>query len=362
MKWSSKTPLPVTRNRSIAKLLFLLLLASCSAEQTPDQQRYVFNIPANLNRPMPVSEHNPTTDAGVLLGEKLFYDPRLSANNLVSCATCHQPDKAFSDGLALSDRGVSHEPLLRHVPQLTNVAWYEGYFWDGGAKNLESLVFGPLTHPDEMGQDLREIVKELGDDPAYPRLFREAFGQDTIHTAFVARALAQYMRTFISADSRYDRYIRGEGETLTPFELEGMRLVKEKCAACHAFEPGEADFFTDFAYHNNGLDAQYPAGEEGLYKGRYRVSLDSADIGAYKTPTLRNLPQSAPYMHDGRMTTMKAVLDHYESGIKVSPYLDTLLITEDGRPGIPMTASEKEAILAFLHTLEDASAFRSSYP
>jgi cytochrome c peroxidase len=285
----------------------------------------------------------------------------LSANNLVSCATCHQPDKAFSDGLALSDRGVSKQSLLRHVPQLTNVAWYEGYFWDGGAKNLESLVFGPLTHPDEMGQDLREVVKELGDDPAYPQLFRQAFGRDTIHTAFVARALAQYMRTFISANSRYDHYIRDEGEVLTPFELEGMRLVKEKCAACHAFKPGQADFFTDFAYHNNGLDAQYPEGEEGLFKGRFRVSLDSAQMGAYKTPTLRNLPQSAPYMHDGRMPTLKAVLDHYASGVQMSPYVDTLLIDEAGRPGIPMTAREKEAILAFLHTLADTTTLRSAY-
>lgn len=309
---------------------------------------------------MPVSEHNPTTQAGVLLGEKLFYDSRLSHNNLVSCATCHQPSMAFSDGLALSERGVSNEPLLRHVPQLTNVAWYEGYFWDGGAKNLESLVFGPLTHPDEMGQDLQEVVKELSDDPTYPQLFRQAFRKDTVHIAFVARALAQYMRTLISANSRYDRYIRGEGEQLTPFELEGMRLVQEKCAACHTFDPGVADFFTDFSYHNNGLDAEYPDGEEGLWKGRFRVSLDSAQIGAYKTPTLRNLPQSAPYMHDGRMSSLKAVLDHYDSGIQMSPYLDTLLIAEDGRPGIPMTVREKEAILAFLFTLEDSEDLKGT--
>lgn len=344
--------MPVSRVLHTGQLMLLVLLVSCMAESPAD---YTFNLPENLNLPMPVPEHNPTTEAGVELGKKLFYDPRLSSDNQVSCATCHQPAKAFSDGLVLSDRGVSKKALLRHVPQLTNVGWYEGFFWDGGAKNLESMVFGPLTHPDEMGQDLTEMIFELSSDPSYPVMFKRAFGQDTIRSAYVARALAQYMRTIISADSRYDRYIRGEGGDLSPVEQRGMQLVQQKCAACHAFEPGVTDYFTDFGYHNTGLNTRYPEGEEGLWKGRFRITFDSAQIGAYKTPTLRNLPQSAPYMHDGRFNTLMQVLDHYEYGVRQSPYLDKILQPTRGQTGIPMTSSEKEAILAFLHSLQDDS-------
>ncbi len=341
--------------RRIGLLTGFLGLLGCSPEQPSETPLYAIQIPGNLNRPMPVPEHNPATEAGVLLGKKLFYDPRLSANNRISCASCHQPGRAFADGLALSDQGVSGRSLLRHVPQLTNVGWYDGYFWDGGAKNLESLVFGPLTHPDEMGQDLHELAVELQADAEYPALFARAFGTDTIHAAYAARALAQYMRTLISADSRYDRYIRGEGGDLSPVELQGMQLVHQKCATCHAFEPGVADFFTDFGYHNTGLDTRYPEGEEGLWKGRFRITFDSAQIGAYKTPTLRNLPQSDPYMHDGRFNTLMQVLDHYEHGVRHSPYLDKILQPTRGQTGIPMTSSEKEAILAFLHSLQDDS-------
>lgn len=305
---------------------------------------------------MPVPEHNPTTKAGVLLGKKLFYDPQLSVNNQVSCASCHQVNKAFSDGLALSDRGVSGKTLLRHVPQLTNVGWYKGYFWEGGAKNLESLVFGPLTHSDEMGQDLGELVEELTEDSEYPEMFQQAFGKDTTHSSLVARALAQYMRTLVSSDSRYDLYVRNEDvNALTQQELHGMRLTQEKCGSCHTFDPGKADFFTDFSYHNNGLDSVYADGEENTWKGRFRITFDSTQIGAYKTPTLRNLPQSAPYMHDGRFATLEEVLDHYSRGVKMSPHLDSLLITTNGRAGIPMDTLEKQAILSFLRSLEDIS-------
>lgn len=332
---------------------------ACSSKRSGGTaEPYVLNLPANLDHPMPIPRHNTTTKAGVLLGNKLFFDPILSANNQISCASCHQPDKAFSDGLSLSQHGLSGKPLLRHVPQLTNVGWYEGYFWEGGAKNLESLVFGPLTHPDEMGQDLHQVNEELSAHAEYPTLFRKAFGKDTVHASLAARALAQYMRTLISADSRYDLYVRNENtNALTQQELQGMHLTQEKCGSCHAFEPGKRDFFTDFSYHNNGLDSIYADGKENLWKGRFRITFDSTQIGAYKTPTLRNLPLTAPYMHDGRFATLKEVLHHYRFGIKPSPFLDSLLTDKKGKVGIEMSDYEQQAIIAFLGSLQGSFSF-----
>lgn len=331
-------------------LLFLLVMTAC---QSAEREAYRMALPANLQKEMPVPEHNPLSHEGILLGEKLFYDSQLSANGAVSCASCHQPKRAFTDGSALSTLGVSGKALKRHAPSLVNVAFYDAYFWDGGAKNLESLVFGPLRHADEMGVDLNALPARLQADDTYPLMFKAAFGTDSVHLAYLARALAQYMRTLVSADSRYDRFVRQEGASLSELELQGMALVQQKCGSCHSFEPGKRDFFTDFAYHNNGLDNFYPEGEENLYKGRFRITYDSADIGAYKTPSLRNLSLTAPYMHDGRFNTLEEVLEHYRSGIKPTPYLDSALFqAQEGQPGIPISSKEQEAILAFLKTLE----------
>jgi cytochrome c peroxidase len=330
------------------RLLLLFLLSGCSFKQADPVK---LDLPANLQREMPVTAHNPLSREGIALGKKLFYDPSLSANGQVSCATCHQPELAFSEGSALSSRGVSARRLLRHVPTLTNVAFYDRYFWEGGAANLESMVFGPLRHADEMGADLGALPEQLAADDAYPDMFARAFGTDSIHVVYVARALAQYMRTLVSADSRYDRYIRQEGGQLTPLERQGMRLLQQKCGSCHRFEPGRADFFTDFSYHNNGLDSIYPDGHENIYKGRFRITYDSADMGAYKTPSLRNLALTAPYMHDGRFATLEQVMEHYRDGLKATPYLDSALYQNTGKPGIPISVAEEKAMIAFLESL-----------
>ncbi|MEK6479303.1 cytochrome c peroxidase [Catalinimonas sp. 4WD22] len=339
---------------SIASFYLLLcFLFACAADQNKTRL-FTLDIPANFQWPMPVPEHNPTTVEGVALGKKLFYDPQLSVNNQISCASCHIPSLSFTDGQALSSEGVSGHQLDRHVPQLINVAWNDGLFWDGGAKNLESVVFGPITHPDEMGENLNQLVGELQRDASYPVLFKNAFDTDSIQSALIARALAQYMRTLVSADSPYDHYVRDEkGGKLTAVERQGMELVKEKCAACHAFEPGKNDFFTDFSYHNNGLDQFFSEDKERILMGRFRVTFDSTQIGAYKTPSLRNLAHTAPYMHDGRFQSLSEVLDHYATGVKDSPFLDSLFRKNGDKLGIPLSAQEKETILAFLMTLND---------
>ncbi|KAA9333596.1 cytochrome-c peroxidase [Adhaeribacter soli] len=330
-------------------LVSLAGFAACTNSKmpAPEPEPFTVTAPANLGTSVPAPERNPFTREGVLLGRKLFYDPILSGNNKISCATCHLPEKAFSDGLALSTNGASGQALHRSAPPLQNLAWHKGWFWDGGAKDIESLNFGPIKHADEMAQNLTELVKELQNHSEYPRLFKAAFRTDTISTALLTRALAQFERTLISANSRYDKYVRNEGGKLSSQELEGLSLFRQKCASCHA-----TDFFTDHDYHNNGLDNTYSEAHEALAWGRGRISEKPEDIGKYKTPTLRNIALTAPYMHDGRFKTLEEVLDHYRSGVKVSATLDARL-QQNGKTGIEMTEEEKTRIIQFLQTLTD---------
>ncbi|RIJ33519.1 cytochrome-c peroxidase [Pontibacter oryzae] len=339
--------------RYIAILGLSLLLTACdepaSEAPAPQTRRFSPAVPANLASAVPYPERNPFTVEGVELGRMLFYDPILSVNNQVSCASCHQQGKAFSDGTALSVAGVTGNPLKRHAPALLNLAWMDGLFWDGGAKDIESLVFGPITHPDEMGQDLKALASELQQHPKYPGLFRLAFGSDSITSARIARALAQFQRTLISANSRYDKYVRQEaGGQLSGPELQGLALFKQHCASCHT-----SDFFTDQAYHNNGLDAAFSAEFEELAFGRGRITRQQQDIGKYKTPTLRNIALTAPYMHDGRFATLDEVVEHYRTGVVSSPSLAPELKQPNGQLGIPITKEEKEKIILFLNTLTD---------
>ncbi|WP_234462598.1 cytochrome-c peroxidase [Adhaeribacter terrigena] len=339
------------RFRQILWFSGLVVVSACTKPENrlpePAPEPFTVTAPENLGKTVPFPDRNPFTREGILLGRKLFYDPTLSANNKISCATCHAPQKAFTDGLALGTLGVSGKALHRNAPTLQNLAWHKGWFWDGGAKDLESLNFGPLKHEDEMGQDLNELVTELKNNPEYAPLFKAAFPQDSISTITLTRALAQFQRTLISANSRYDKYVRKEGGKLDEQELEGLTIFQQKCSSCHA-----TDFFTDFAYHNNGLDNTFPDDFEAVAWGRGRISEKPADIGKYKTPTLRNIALTAPYMHDGRFKTLAEVLEHYNSGVKKSATLDAEL-QKNPMPGIALTESEKTKLIAFLNTLTD---------
>ncbi|MBC8984295.1 cytochrome-c peroxidase [Pedobacter sp. N36a] len=332
----------------------ILLLVSCKKEVVPEvlnedglhdlELARPANFPAVMKQP-----DNRLTVQGVELGRRLFYDARLSGNNRISCASCHHQGLAFSDGLALSNQGISGKTLDRHAPVLFNLAWAnQGLFWDGGAKNLESQAFGPLTSADEMHQDLYELEAELKAIPDYVSRFKQVFNSE-IKSADVVKALAQFQRTLISGNSRYDQYIRQEKSALLDAEeLLGMNLVKEKCGNCHA-----GALFTDQIFHNNGLDDHFFEAYEGIYQGHFRVSFDPEDMGKFKTPSLRNVALTAPYMHDGRFKTLEEVLDHYQSAIKISLTTDVSLFQNQGKPGIPMSAIERKAILAFLNILTD---------
>jgi cytochrome c peroxidase len=331
--------------------------AACNKKtDTPKDSPYILSAPANMPPIVPFTD-NPQTKEGVELGRLLFYDKRLSGNNSISCASCHRQDIAFTDALALSDKGVSGNKLHRTAPALINLAWANnGLFWDGGSTNLESQAFGPLSNADEMNQDLIKLVEELQAEPDYVKRFQLAFNDDVIKTGYIARALAQFQRTMISAGSRYDKYKRNEaGGQLTSQELQGLSIVQQKCQGCHAGE-----LFTDNGYHNNGLDTNFPKDTlEGLYQGRARITYNEADLGRFRTPTLRNVMLTAPYMHDGRFASMDIVLDHYSKHVQASATLDPLVMQPGGTPGIPLTSTDKQAIIAFLHTLTDEDFINS---
>lgn len=340
----------------IFALIFIagIWFVSCSKTDvvTPEPQPYTLSVPANFPQPG-IDAFNPLTKEGIALGRRLFYDVRLSANNQISCGSCHHQELSFSDGIALSNIGVSATVLHRHAPALINMAWANnGLFWDGGSTNLESQAFGPITAHDEMGQNLYQLIDELKADAQYTQQFRAAF-KDSISSANIVKALAQFQRTFVSANSRYDKYVRHEsGGTLTPQELQGLQLVQQKCQGCH-----KSDLFTDNDYHNNGIENDFSDDSfEGIFQGRYRITYNLADIGKFKTPTLRNTMLTAPYMHDGRFATIEQVLNHYSSGVKVTATTDPLVMQNiGGTSGIPLSADDKNKIIAFLHTLSDSA-------
>lgn len=342
--------------RKITFLLFFIAMLgfSCKketlAEPMPNDGLHdvVLLRPANFPA-VPVVSDNRLTAEGIELGRRLFYDVRLSGNNRISCASCHHQDLAFSDGLALTNLGVSGKQLSRHAPVLFNLAWANhGLFWDGGATNLESQALGPLTNEDEMHQDLYELEAELKAVPDYVNRFQQVFNGE-IRSVDVLKALAQFQRTLISGNSAYDHYIRQEKSAmLNAEELQGMQLVADKCGSCH-----KGPLFTDQDFHNNGLDAHFSDENEGIYQGHFRLSFNPSDLGKFRTPSLRNVMLTAPYMHDGRFKTLEEVLDHYQSDIKISMTTDVSLFQNQGKAGIPMSAAERKAITAFLNTLTD---------
>ncbi len=335
------------------KIFYLILIVffySCSNDLDDNYQDLepLVSIPDNFPNFID-SQTNPLTREGILLGKKLFYDKRLSGNNMVSCATCHNQELAFSDGVSLSSAGISGNTLLRNSPALINLAWADnGLFWDGGSTNLESQAFAPLAHHDEMFQNLTELVEELNADLDYVMLFQGAFN-GPITQANIVKALAQFERTMVSGNSRYDKFLRGEaGGNLSNDELQGLALAQQLCFSCHS-----SILLTDNRYHNNGLDTDFSdASHEGMFQGRFRVTNNVEDLGKYKTPTLRNIEKTAPYMHDGRLLSLEEVINHYASGVSYSSTLDPLL-QQNNTLGFSLSDTEKAQIIAFLKTLTD---------
>jgi cytochrome c peroxidase len=287
---------------------------------------------------------------GISLGRRLFFDANLSKNGEVSCASCHAQNLAFSDGMKLSNLGVSGKPLERHTPVLQNLAWHQGFFWDGGASDLESQVLGPLKHHDEMAMEIDDLLRYLKKTTPYPALFQKAFN-DTIRVAYVQRALAQFEKTLISDQSKYDEFLLGTAE-LSPDERRGFSVFESNCQTCHV-----PPYFSDHNYHNNGLDTNLASDDiEDPILGRYRITQDSSDLNKYKTPSLRNIMVSAPYMHDGRFDNMEEVLEFYSENIQSSNSLDSTLT----RGGLHLTTQDQKHIITFLETLTDTNFLKAN--
>lgn len=318
-------------------MIIILSIWGChSPSSYTNKLQYPDHFPPHIAPPA----RNELTSTGVALGKALFFDPALSANGNISCATCHQPELSFSDGKKLS---TGHNGILlkRHTPTLINLAWSEYFFWDGGVKNLESLSFAALMNPNEMGTDLTELSKNLNAHPTYPAQFKKAFGIDSISSAYTSRAIAQYMRTLIFAQSKYDS-MRQQKITFSAKERKGMAVFQNNCAACHP-----PPLFTDHGFHHNGIQQSYSTEDISLSTGRFRITQDSSDLGRYKTPTLRNIMLTAPYMHDGRFKSLEEVLDHYRT-------LDSTNRNQDQRlANLHFSSEEKKYLIAFLATLTD---------
>ena len=282
---------------------------------------------------------NPLTIEGIALGERLFADPILSVDSTIACTSCHLPTHAFSDPRPLS-QGVGGL-TSRHSMPLFNVLWNSSFFWDGRTASLEDQALEPVQEPVEMGEDWDRVVAKLERHPEYPALFARAFGDAPIDRRRVVQAIAQFERTLISADSKYDRWLAGQAE-LTPAEERGFILFHTEAGDC--FHCHVAPLFTDNEFHNNGLDLDPP--DEGLAA----LTGKRLDRGKFKTPTLRNVEYTAPYMHDGRFQTLEEVVEHYDSGFHRTILTDPLLLV---RPNLDLDPADKRAIVAFLKTLSD---------
>ncbi len=331
----------------------LLFCGSCSNEsvQQYEPTPLQLNIPPlfeqNILAPI-IPSSNPLTVEGVALGKKLFFDPMLSGDNTQSCATCHAPQNAFTDETRFSD-GIDGVFGNRNSMPLFNLAWNynERFAWDGRELSLERQAFEPVTNPIEMHSNWQEVAIKLQEDSEYPILFNLAFGTSAIDSTLVTKAIAQFERTLISGNSKFDRHLLNQ-ETLTPEELNGFNVFMDEargdCFHCH----GNANnpLWTDNLFHNNGLDATFTDLGLGAVTG------DPSDNAKFRSPSLRNLRFTAPYMHDGRFATLDEVINHYSEGLQASATIDPLMKKVD-QGGVQLTDQDKADLKAFLLSLTD---------
>jgi cytochrome c peroxidase len=299
-----------------------------------------FTVPTGFPDPQYTFANNPLTQEGVDLGRKLFYDGRLSKDGNFPCASCHQQFAAFATYDHNLSHGFNNQFTLRNAPGLFNMAWLKTFQWDGGVNNIEVQPLAPITAPNEMAEDVNNIITKLQQDANYPRMFKAAFGDETINSQRMLYAITQFVTSLVSADSKYDRVMQGKA-TFNTDEQNGYTIFKSKCTGCHA-EP----LFTDNTYRNNGLPI------DGYLKdyGRMRVTNKKEDSLKFKVPSLRNVFFTFPYGHDGRFYSIGQVLDHYSDGVQDGPTVDPLVKNK-----IPLSVLDKYYLQQFLFTLTDSS-------
>lgn len=297
--------------------------------------------------PIPIPADNPPTEETIALGRRLYYDPQLSVDSTVSCASCHAPELAFSDNHSFSI-GVGGKLGTRKAPTVINAAYSPLQFWDGRAPSLEEQAKGPMANPVEMAHSLEGVVKRLQADPKYPALFKTAWGTDQITIDMVAKSIASFERTIVAGDSPFDRFIYGhDSRAMSQAAQRGMKIFMSKkkgnCEVCHTIGKDSA-LFTDGKFHNLGIGADTRGNLSDL--GRYNETKVETDKGCFKTPSLRNLANRGPYMHDGTFRTVKDAFAHYIGGGNWNPYLDKEIHSLD-----TLTFDERDDLLEFLDAL-----------
>jgi cytochrome c peroxidase len=289
---------------------------------------------APLPRVVPAPPDNPTTPGRVALGMQLFFDPRLSGDNRTSCATCHRPDRSFADGLRQA-KGAGGKPLKRNTPSLLNVGHYSTFHWDGRVGSLEEQALLPIQAPDEMNQSLDALERKLNAVPGYVKQFRSVFGSRVTREG-VARALAAFQRTLVTGPSPYDRYLAGQKDALSPGARRGMELFfgSAGCSACH-----KGPLLSDEQFYRLGVSGDPGRGAVTGKKGdRYRL----------RTPPLRNVARTGPYMHDGSLRTLDEAVTFYYRGV---PAVGPERLTLDVEALRGNSFSEITDVVAFLEAL-----------
>lgn len=298
--------------------------------------------PEDLSKEYPFPVDNPPSAQKIELGRALFFDKRLSLDESIACANCHNPSFAFTDRKALSD-GINGKQSERNAPTLLNSAFLQTVMFDAHLKTLELQVIVPIQEATEMGHNMKVLIPKLRAIPEYQKAAKTLFNRD-FDAWVLTRSIAAFERSLISLNSPYDQYMKGNKRALSSEQHAGMKLFNSLyCTTCHP-----APYFTNFKAENNGLYHDY-----GNDKGRFRINLDSADIGFFKTPTLRNIELTYPYMHDGSLQTLDEVIEHYVAGGKHS---------KGQHPGIlrfQLTAREKKQLISFLGALTDTSYLKN---
>ena len=325
----------MSRQPSVA-IAIAIAIAVATALTSACQTEELVAVPRGFPQ-MPVPENNRLTPERVELGKRLFFDPQLSRTGDVSCSSCHKQENAFADPRRFSE-GVEGRLGDRNAPPLFNLAWNTSFFWDGGAPTLEHQVIGPIVNPLEMDMRLEQVVTRVATDASYVQQFQAAYGRRPDPEG-VTKAIASFMRTMVSGDSRYDRFLRGDARALDETEKRGKDLFFSERAECFHCHVGFN--FTNNGFHNNGALLDDPD------LGREKITERPSDRGKFKVPSLRNVAVTAPYMHDGSLATLEDVVEHYAKGGRGHPNTDPTIHALD------LSAQERADLVAFLRALTD---------
>jgi cytochrome c peroxidase len=297
-------------------------------------------FPAGWPSPVYTFSANPISNEKFELGRALFYDPILSRDNTISCGTCHQQNAAFANSDHRVSHGIDNIEGPRNAPPIFNMNWHPLFMHDGGINHLEVQPLGPISNPIEMDENISNVLVKLAASEKYRVMFGKAYGSEEITSERMLKAMAQFMGLMYSNNSKYDQFKRREnGVSLSDAEARGYSVFQEKCNGCHT-EP----LFSDFKFRNNGLKVDPLLNDSG----RARITKNIGDLYKFKTPSLRNIALTSPYMHDGSISTLEKCLDHYSSGIVNHTNLDPSL-----EYGIPLSPGQKSDVIAFLKTLTD---------